>query len=614
VDEVESRIKALTELIKKANEEYYLHDSPGLSDEEYDTLFRELQDLEQEYPQFVSKDSPSRRVGVKSEKFSEVTHREPMLSLDNARNEKEFHDFHKRVTEALGVPDPEYLIEYKFDGLAIEIVYERGVLKVASTRGDGVHGEDVTANVKTIKNIPRKLKLENFPDRFEVRGEVILPVADFNRLNSERISKGDPPFANPRNAAAGSLRQLDESVTAQRPLHFFAYGLGSPDKLPTERQSEILSFLQRAGFQVERYVVSSDYREIIKVFENSLSERDMISYEIDGLVVKVNRLSHQNTLGVKSRSPRWAIAFKFPSREAVTRLLDIRVQVGRTGVITPVAELEPVKVGGVVVRKATLHNEDELKRKDLRIGDMVLIRREGDVIPAVVSALPDRRTGEEKYFSMPEYCPVCDEKLTRVQEHDVQIRCPNSHCPAKTLERMKHFVSRGGFDIDNIGEKLLKQLLDNELVNSPADLFSLDVEILANLERMGQKSASNVYIAIQNKKDIPLNRFIYSLGIRYVGEQTAKVLARHAKSLDVLESMQAEDLEKIPDIGPTVAKSIRNYFDDQDEKLMRCRMFEYGVQVHYESDMSSDTALNGLTFVLTGTLPELKREEAKNAH
>jgi DNA ligase (NAD+) len=614
VEEVESRLKALRELIEKANEDYYLKDSPKLSDEEYDLLFRELEDLEKEHPHLVSGDSPSRKVGAKSERFSEVLHREPMLSLDNARNEKEFREFHKRVTEALDDKHPEYLIEYKFDGLAIEIVYEGGLLRVASTRGDGVAGEDVTANVKTIKNIPHTILSKNLPDLFEVRGEVILPIQDFNRLNEDRVAKGAPPFANPRNAAAGSLRQLDESITAQRPLQFFAYSLGSPEKLSHERQSEMLSWLKNTGFQVEKYFVTSDYSQISKAFATSLSERDRIPYEIDGLVVKVDRVEQQNILGAKSRSPRWAIAYKFPSREAVTRLLDIRVQVGRTGVITPVAELEPVKVGGVVVRRATLHNEEELKRKDLMIGDMVLIRREGDVIPAVVSTLVERRTGEERHFSMPERCPVCDETLVRVQEQDVQIRCPNSRCPAQALERLKHFVSRGGFDIDNIGEKLLKQLLENNLVASPADLFSLDVQTLAALDRMGQKSAENVYTSLQSRKHIPLHRFIYSLGIRYVGEQTAKVLARYAKSFSVLESLQTEELEEIPEIGPVVAKSIRSYFDDSDEQMMRSRMFELGVEIQPESESEGkeNSALLGTTIVLTGTLIGMKRDEAKS--
>ncbi len=613
MEEIESRIKSLRELIEQANREYYLEDSPSLSDEEYDSLFRELHNLELEYPQFALSNSPTKKVGVKSEKFSEVMHREPMLSLDNARNEKEFSEFNKRVKEALEVETPEYLIEYKFDGLAIEIVYENGEMKIASTRGDGTYGEDVTANVRTIKNIPHTIKMGSvmLPDRFEVRGEVLLPIDDFNRLNEERVLNDEPPFANPRNAAAGSLRQLDESVTAKRPLVFFAYGLSSQDNFSARSQFEILTLLNDAGFQVEKHLVSSDYQEIVQIFSESLMERDLLPYEIDGLVIKVNSLSQQAVLGLKSRSPRWAIAFKFPSREAVTKLIDIKVQVGRTGVITPVAELEPVKVGGVVVKRATLHNEEELKRKGLLVGDMVLIRREGDVIPAVIAPLPERRTGDEYLFTMPERCPVCDTRLVRVQEQDVQIRCPNAGCPAKLLERLKHFVSKGGFDIDNLGEKLLKQLLDKEIIHSPADLFSLDVDTLASLDRMGMKSATNVFTAIQDRKVVHLSRFIYALGIRYVGEQTAKALARYAGDFSTLETMPLESLEKIPDVGPTVAKAIRDYFDDADESSLRARMFSFGVQVESEEVNKRGRSFEGLTFVLTGTLPGMKRDEAK---
>lgn len=647
MEEVKKRIHFLREVLEKANAEYYLEDSPRLSDEEYDIFFRELDDLEKQYPELVSKDSPTRKVGtslfksndkgraevVVNATFSEVIHREPMLSLDNAKNENEFKEFNRRICDTLKndttKPVPqlsllplfdkvegsasaiEYIAEYKFDGLAIEIVYENGRLTVASTRGDGIRGEDVTANVKTIHNVPHTISMKDMPARIEVRGEVLLPLTAFESLNVDRLKKGEPVFANPRNAAAGSLRQLDEKITAQRPLSFFAYGLTSPEKNLFKTQADILESLKNLGFHVERYDVLPNEKSIISRFQSALKERDELPYEIDGLVVKVNSLELQDQLGFKSRSPRWAIAFKFPSREAVTKLLDIKVQVGRTGVITPVAELQAVKVGGVVVRKATLHNEEEIRRKELRIGDMVLVRREGDVIPAVVSALKDRRTGEEKEYIMPTSCPECDSELIRVQEQDVQIRCSNAYCPAVILERMKHFVSRGAFDIENIGEKLLKQLLEKKLIETPADIFRLDIESLENLERMAKKSATNVYNAIQSKKIIPLNRFIYSLGIRHIGEQTAKVLAKNAGTFAVLEQMSSEDLERLPDVGPTVATSIREYFEDPREKLVREEMFNLGVVVENEKSIQLNSVFNGLTFVLTGTLQGLSRDQAK---
>lgn len=615
MEQIENRINQLRKIINDANVDYYLNDSPKLTDEEYDKFFRELQNLEKEYPQFDSINSPTKTVGTKPLKLGDVSHREPMLSLDNARNEKEFLDFNKRIIESLKEDAPEYLLEYKFDGLAIEIVYEDGELKVASTRGDGFIGEDVTENVRTIKNVPKyinKSLLGKLPRVFEVRGEVILPIDDFTRLNEQRLINEESPFANPRNAAAGSLRQLDSSVTASRPLTFFAYGLNSTGNLNIKSQSELLNLLSKLGFQVEKHLVTSDLNEAISYFKECLEIRDNLPYEIDGLVVKLNSMIDQNKLGLKSRSPKWAIAFKFPSKEAVSKLIDITVQVGRTGVVTPVAELKPVKVGGVIVRRATLHNEALLKSKDLRIGDMVLIRREGDVIPAVISSFPERRTGDEIQFKMPENCPVCNELLIRVQEQDVQIRCPNRACPAQVLERIKHFVSRGAFNIDNLGEKIIIQLLEKEIISNPSDLFGLDIDTISKLERMGLKSATNVYNSIQDSKYITLNRFIYSLGIRHVGEQTAKLLAKHTRSLENLQKISKEELESISDIGPIVADSIYSYFKDEDEAKLRDRMFELGVFIEEDASDNIQADFQGLTFVLTGTLPSLSREEAKS--
>lgn len=605
------RLQELRALIHEANRKYYIEDSPSLTDHEYDALFRELLLLEEQYPEHRSLDSPTETVGSRGERFSEVPHREPMLSLNNALEKEEFKDFHRRVCEGIGSDNPEFLVEYKFDGLAVEIVFERGRLVQASTRGDGYIGEDVTANVRTIKSVPKVLKIDLLPERIEVRGEVILPLEAFEALNVARTKEGLPPFANPRNAAAGSLRQLDEKVTASRPLEFFAYSLCSPEAISLKTQSEVLEQLRTAGFRVEKSLVLSGVDEVNNFFSKVEIERDTLQYEIDGLVVKVNDLQLQQKLGTRSRSPKWAIAFKFPPREVSTRLLSISIQVGRTGAITPVAELEPVQVGGVVVRRATLHNEDELRRKDLKIGDIVIVRRQGDVIPAVVASIPSSRTGEEYEFEMPTHCPECNHFLIKEQEQDVQLRCPNPICPAKTIERFKHFVSRGGFDIEHIGERLIEQLLEKSIVKSPADLFSLEVDTLIPLERMARKSAENVIASVNEKKSIPLNKYIYALGIRHVGEQTAKILANHVASLEKIEAMSADELEVLPDIGPVVAKSIFEYFRDPDESLMRQKLSASGVSIINPEKKEGNAPFHGLTVVITGTLETMTRDEAK---
>lgn len=617
----DQRIDELCRLIEEANVNYYQLDNPTLSDAVYDKLFRELESLEAEFPDLSRDDSPTKRVGAKSKKsttFSPVRHRDPMLSLANALDREEAFEFDKRVRKLLGTLESElsYLCEYKFDGLAVELVYEQGRLTVASTRGDGYVGEDITDNVRTIANVPQVLSPTSaMPGVFEVRGEVVLAIASFEKLNQARLAQGESAFANPRNAAAGSLRQLDSRVTATRPLEFFAYSVSSPEKLRLESQDQVLEFLSSCGFTIqEKHFRAASIEEVLDHFEDLEEKRDSLPYEIDGLVVKVNSFELQQTLGVRSRSPRWAVAVKFAPREEFTRLLDISVQVGRTGTLTPVAELEPVNVGGVVVKRATLHNQQEIDRKDIRIGDTVIVRRQGDVIPAVVSVVTSKRTGKEKKYKIPSKCPVCGKDARPENEEDVAIRCANAHCPAKLTERLKHFVSRGAFDIDTLGEKLLDQLVSIGRLKSAADIFTLKAEEVAALERMAEKSAANLLAAIERSRSVSFSRFIYALGIRHVGQRTAKLLAQASGSLERLLSMQTEELELIEEIGPKVAQAVTDFFGDQEETEVVEELLTHGVLIDYaeiaEQEVSGG-AFEGETVVLTGTLGSMSRDEAK---
>ena len=614
---VAARIEELSEILTEANRNYYELDSPTISDQEYDSLFRELLALEADYPELKRADSPTSKVGSEgSVAFAPVPHREPMLSLANAMDESELYEFDERVCKLLDVEEVEYFCEYKLDGVAVEVEYENGVLRRASTRGDGNVGEDVTANVKTIKNVPVKIRNvpKGMPQSFEVRGEVIFPIANFSKLNADRVAAGENAFANPRNAAAGSLRQLDSSVTKQRPLELFSYSLTSANALPMATQEDAISLLRTMGFQVqEDSFLARGVEEISKRFVEIAETRDELPFEIDGLVVKVNSVEQQDQCGMRSRTPRWAVALKFPAQEEFTELLDISVQVGRTGVLTPVAELEPVNIGGVVVRRATLHNQSEIDRKDIRIGDRVVVRRQGDVIPAVVSVVPGKRDGSEKKFQLPSECPVCGGEVGRESEADVAVRCFNSRCPAQQIERLKHFVSRTAFDIDSLGEKLIEQLCSVGLVKDASDLFVLDEESVANLERMGQKSAQNLIAAIEKSKQVPFSRFIYALGIRHVGERTAKSLAQSAGAFSTLREFTAEDLESIEDVGPTVSAAVLDFFGDQDEQAILDRMFERGVEIQYDEHSSEPEGegFAGEVVVLTGTLTSMKRSDAQ---
>ena len=620
-DHPERRIAELSKKIEDANAAYYYSAAPLMSDAEYDRLFRELEQLEATYPEFSRPDSPTQRVGAHAETaqetFSPVRHREPMLSLANALDESEFREFDERVRRSLGseVEQLQYSIEYKYDGLAVELVYEKGRLKTAATRGDGVTGENITENVKTIASVPKKLR-GMVPAILEVRGEVVMRVSEFKKLNEDRILREEAPFANPRNAAAGSVRQLDAKVTASRPLDFFAYGMNSPDPLRVgenqiESISSMLSAAKDLGFQVcDLHVASSDPEAILSAHQRLAEERDALAFEIDGLVIKVDSFALQQQLGTRSRTPRWAVAMKFAPREEYTKLLDISVQVGRTGVLTPVAELEPVKIGGVVVKRATLHNQEEIDRKDIRIGDTVVVRRQGDVIPAVVAVVTEKRDGSEKTFRLPKECPECGTAVVKDQEEDTAIRCPNSSCPAQMLNRLRHFVARKAFDIDSLGEKLLEQLLSEKKIASAADLFTLTEEDLLPLERMGEKSAKNIISGIQKSKTTTLPRFLFALGIRHVGEQTAHALANWAGSLRQIREMSLEQLQEVPDVGERVAQSIFDFFRNPVERDVVDSLLRNGVTVEEGAPLVTGSKFQDQVVVLTGGLSTMSRDEA----
>jgi len=603
---IATRASELRAAIVRANELYYLRDAPEISDAEYDRLFRELEELEFSNPELITSDSPTQSVGVfrGNDTFSPVTHRVPMLSLANALDEEEFFEFAKQLRESNSGELPELFVEYKFDGLAVELVYDDGKLVQASTRGDGAVGENITRNVAEIASVPRTISLKQ---RLEVRGEVIFELAAFELLNEARVAAGEPPFANPRNAAAGSVRQLDSSVTKARPLSFFAYQALSEASLPFNTREGSHLFLAELGFKVqESPTVLKSEKEILECYKKCLEERKTLPFEIDGLVIKVNSQLLQGELGSRSRTPRWAIAFKFPPSEENTVVEEITVQVGRTGVLTPVAELRPVKIGGVTVRRATLHNEEEILRKDIRIGDQVVVRRQGDVIPAVVSVLVNKRTGQERCFEMPKNCPSCGEQVTR---EGVFTRCVNTLCPATVVERIKHFVSRGAFDIQSLGEKTIESLIAQRLIDDASDLFLLQVSALSVLDRMGDKSAENLVQAIQSSRTVTFNRFIFSLGIPQVGERTAKDLAKQFRTVDRLLQATEEELLRVNEIGPRVSASILTYLGNPKNKEFIYRLLKNGVVVIPEAEIEGELPLSGQSIVVTGTLKRYTRDE-----
>ena len=615
------RINKLRDQIRYHNARYYVYDEPEIPDAEYDRLLRSLQDLEDRYPETVTIDSPTQRVGAEPlEGFVTVKHELPMLSLNNAFSEQETHEFDRRARERLhksGEPEKhqiEYTVEPKLDGLAISLRYEQGVLVQGLTRGDGSSGEDVTGNIRTIESIPLKLLGQDYPDVLEVRGEVIMPKAGFAALNRRQIEKNEKTFANPRNAAAGSLRQLDSRVTRTRPLEMYCYGVGVMHGGDTPAtHSAVLQQLQHWGLRVSAEIrVVRGVAECLAYYNDILERRAQLAYEIDGVVYKVNDLGDQQKLGQIARAPRWAIAHKFPAEEELTTLLDIDVQVGRTGKLTPVARLQPVFVGGVTVTNATLHNQDEIDRKDVRIGDTVIVRRAGDVIPEVVNAVLSRRPKKSRPFRMPEICPVCGSAAIR-QEGEADLRCTGGlYCSAQRKEAIKHFVSRRAMDVDGLGEKLVDQLIDQGLIETVADLYSLTAEQLADLERMGEKSAGKLIAALERSKITTLARFLYALGIRGVGETTAQTLASHFRTLDALRSADDDSLQATPDIGPVVAKSITTFFQQPHNQEVIDKLLTAGV--HWPAIEAVDTSklsLQDKTFVLTGSLTGMTRSEAK---
>jgi DNA ligase (NAD+) len=593
---------------------YYVLDTPLLPDSEYDRLYRELIVLEQAHPDWVTPDSLSQRVGGTALKeFMSVKHAVPMLSLNNAFDDAEVMGFDRRCREGLQQAHVVYAGELKFDGLAISLRYENGLLLQAATRGDGSSGEDVTANIKTIRAIPLRLKGSAIPAVLEVRGEVFMYLADFAKMNQEAARLGEKEFANPRNAAAGSLRQLDSKITAKRPLSFFAYGIGlcEPQSWLPKSHSALLDQYVSLGLPVcaERKVLSS-VDDILNFYQDIGSKRDQLPYDIDGVVYKVDSFAEQAQLGFVSRAPRFALAHKYPAQEALTTVLGIDVQVGRTGAITPVARLSPVEVGGVTVTNATLHNEDEVKRKDVRIGDTVVVRRAGDVIPEVVSVVLERRPTQTSAFEMPTRCPVCDSHIERVADEAI-ARCSGGlFCGAQRKQALVHFAHRRAMDIEGLGEKIVDQLVDNNLVRTPADLYRLGFTAVANLERMGEKSADNLIQAINQSRITTLARFIFALGIRHVGETTAKDLANHYRNMHALMDAKGEDLLTVHDVGPVVADSITGFIQEPHNREVIEQLLASGMVLSVEEKKVS-AAVAGKTFVLTGTLSTLSRDEAK---
>ncbi|GAJ39693.1 NAD-dependent DNA ligase LigA [Saccharococcus caldoxylosilyticus] len=609
----QTRIEELRELLNKYNYEYYVLDRPSVPDAEYDRLMQELIALEEQYPEFKTKDSPSQRVGGQPlDAFQKVEHRIPMLSLANAFHEGDLRDFDRRVRQEVG-DDVAYVCELKIDGLAVSVRYENGYFVQGATRGDGVTGEDITENLKTIRSLPLRLKEAV---TLEARGEAYMPKASFERLNEQRKQRGEELFANPRNAAAGSLRQLDPKIAASRHLDLFVYSLANAEELGIDSHSAALDYLQTLGFKVNperRRCANID--EVIRFVSEWHEKRSQLPYDIDGIVIKVDSFEQQEQLGATAKSPRWAIAYKFPAEEVVTKLIGIELNVGRTGVVTPTAILEPVRVAGTTVQRATLHNEDFIREKDIRIGDSVVIKKAGDIIPEVVSVVLDRRTGEEVPFAMPTHCPECGSELVRL-EGEVALRCINPKCPAQIREGLIHFVSRQAMNIEGLGEKVISQLFREGLIHDVADIYRLTKEQLINLERMGEKSATNLLAAIEASKQNSLERLLFGLGIRYVGAKAAKVLAEHFETMDRLQNATKEELMAIHEIGEKMADSIVAYFAKPEVKELLNELRAYGVNMEYKGPKTPkagdvDSYFAGKTVVLTGKLESLSRNEAK---
>lgn len=614
---LQQQIDILRQDLRRYEYEYHVLDNPTIPDAEYDRLFHQLKALEAAHPELITADSPTQRVGAKPlSGFAQIRHEIPMLSLDNAFSDEEFYAFVKRIEDRLiRLPDPlTFCCEPKLDGLAVSILYVNGVLTQAATRGDGTTGEDITANIRTIRNIPLQLLMDNPPTRLEVRGEVFMPHAGFERLNQQALEKGEKTFANPRNAAAGSLRQLDPKITSKRPLVLNAYGIGIAEgvDLPNTHYDR-LQWLKSIGIPLNPEIrLCNGTDEVLDFYRDIQNKRSSLGYDIDGTVLKINDIALQEKLGFISKAPRWAIAYKFPAQEELTRLNDVEFQVGRTGAITPVAKLEPVFVAGVTVSNATLHNADEIERLDIAIGDTVVIRRAGDVIPQIIGVLHDRRPADARPIVFPETCPVCDSAIVRI-EGEAVARCTGGlFCAAQRKEALKHFVSRKAMDIDGVGGKLIEQLVDRELIHTPADLFKLDLTTLTRLERMGTKSAENALASLEKAKNTTLARFIFALGIREVGEATALNLANHFKTLEALQNADLKALQQVPDVGEVVANRILAFWHEPHNVAVVNDLIAQGV--HWETVETKEITENrfkGKTVVLTGTLTQMGRNEAK---
>lgn len=610
--QIKRKLEDLRNAINKYNYEYYVLDMPSITDQEYDLLIRELIEIEEKYPELITSNSPTQRVGdIPLEHFNKVSHKVPLLSLSNAFNEDELLDFDRRVRQTIKNDTVEYMTELKIDGLAVSLIYQNGELIRGATRGDGVVGEDITLNLKTIRSIP--LKLEERID-IEVRGEIYLPKREFEKINRLRSENGEQLFANPRNAAAGSVRQLNPKIAASRALDIFLYGVGSIENMGILSHSEALTHLEKLGFKVNKErQLYNNIEDVIKFILEWTEKRSTLSYDIDGIVVKVNSFQQQKYLGVTAKSPRWAIAYKFPAEEVITVLENIEVNVGRTGVITPIAELQPVLIAGSTVRRATLHNEDIIKEKGIMLGDYVVVRKAGDIIPEIVKVLPERRNGSERKFYMPTVCPACKSELTRFED-EIALRCINPKCPAQILEGIIHFASRNAMNIDGLGEKITEQLFDEKLLSSIADLYSLKEENLISLERMGVKSVRNLLEAIEKSKDNSLEKLIFGLGIRHVGAKAAKILAEKYNTIDNLMNATKEDLMAIEEVGPKMANSITSFFNKSEVQEIINMLKSQGVNMVYKGlsfdDINRDSVFNNKTIVLTGSLSNYTRGEA----
>ena len=610
--EAKQKINKLTRELERHNYLYYVNNSPEISDTKFDSMLKELIALENLYPTLIKPDSPTQRVGgTVARGFNQVKHRVPMMSIDNISSDNEAYEFDNRIKRLLETTDDiEYVTEPKFDGVSASLIYENGLLTTAATRGDGKTGENITSNIKTINSIPLRLRSGSaVPSLIEIRGEVIFPLASFKRLNEDLAREGEPLFANPRNAASGALRQLDSSVTASRPLDYYAWGIGAVEGHEFNTETEVIESLRKWGFRVEQRI--NHYRNIEEAisFQHEMeAARDDLPYEADGIVIKVNRKDYQRELGATAKHPRWNIAYKFKPRQATTKINDITVQVGRVGLLTPVAELEPVAIGGITVRRASLHTDDIIKERDIRIGDTVLVQRAGDVIPEVVMPIIDRRTGNEKEFSMPRKCPSCN---TSVEREGSYYYCPNLSCPAQLKGRITHLASRKAYDIEGLGEKIVEQLMNEKLIVDMADVFYLKKADVLPLERFAEKSASNLMEEIEKSKKVAFDRFIYSLSIRHVGQRVAQILAENFSTLDDLMEATVESLIEIHTVGDEIAKSTVHFLEQEQNRNLVTKFINSGIEIQYALKTASGDKLEGQTFVFTGTLENVTRDEAK---